>query len=81
MLKARSPTVAPQILECRDYTGGGKRMALPRHACERVEADRIFRVGHIEVAHLVCSLRRNGVDDRFGKVAVRVNDGDPFPGR
>ena len=33
----------------------------------------------IEVADLVGSLGRNAIDDRLGKVAVRVDDGDPFP--
>ena len=46
---------------------------------KRVEADRIVRVGHIEVAHLVCPLGRDGIDNRFRQVAVRVDDGDPFP--
>ena len=79
MLKARSPTLAPQVFERRDYAGGGERMALARHTSQRIEADRTLRVAQLEVAHLVCSLGRDGIDDRFGKVAVRVDDGDPFP--
>jgi len=80
VLKPRSPALGtPQVLERGDDAGGGKRLALPRHPSYWIEADRVLHVGHIEVAHLVCSLRWDGVDDRLGKVAVRVDDRNSLP--
>jgi hypothetical protein len=80
VFKPRSPTVPPQVLECGNHPRRGERLARWRNTSKRVEPDRKFGVGDVEVAHLVCALGRHGVDNGFGKVAVRVDDGDPLAG-
>ena len=81
MLKPRPPALGPQVLEGRDDAGGGQRVAFRRNARQRIEAHRKLGVGDIEIAHLVRPLRRQGVDNGFGQVAMRVDDGRPPPPR
>jgi len=53
MLKARPPRVGPEVSERGDDAGGSERPALWRDLRHRIEADRILRVGHVEIAHVV----------------------------
>ena len=80
MLKARSPTLAPQMLEGGDDAGGGERVALGRNLRQRIEPDRTLGVAGVEVADRVGALGRDAIRYRLGQVAVRVDDGDPFAG-
>ena len=78
VLQPRPPALRPQVLEGRDDAGGGQRVAFRRNARQRIEADRKLRVGNVEVADLVRPLGRQGVDNGFGQVAMRVDNANPL---
>src|SRR5580700_6685210 len=79
MLKARSPAVGPQVLERRDDAGGSQRPALGRDPGRGIEADRIFGLAGVEVAHIINALAGDGVEDVCGEIAVRVDDRHSLP--
>src|SRR5205807_879594 len=80
IFEPRTPAVAPEVLEGRNDAGGGERVPLPRHARERIKANRIVGVGDIEVAHLMRPARRQGINNGLRQVAMRIEDGDPVAG-
>jgi hypothetical protein len=41
---------------------------------ERVEADRMFEIRRIEIEDVVRALGRNGIDERCGEIAVRIEE-------
>ena len=76
MFEARSPAITPEMLERGDDAGGGKRAPRWRDSGSRIEADRILRLPGVEVAHLIDTRMRDGVENVLGQVAVWVDDGD-----
>ena len=52
-------------------------MAVVRlHIGKQIEADGEFEVAGVEIYQVICPSWRNMVQQLFGKVAVRVNEGD-----
>ena len=80
MFKTWSPGIIPQMPERRNDARRGERVPVCWHAGERVEADRKFRVGDIEIAHVMCAARRQCIDDSVGKVVMRIDHGNPVAG-
>ncbi len=67
------------MLERRDDTGSGKGMPRARHVRQRIEADRMLRVGNIEIANVMHAAARHGVDNRVGKIPMGIDDAYPLP--
>ena len=78
MLKPWSPAVAPYMLERRYDAGRGKRAALWSDFSRRIEADWIFRLGGVEVAHVVDARARDGVENIGREIAVWIDDDGTF---
>ena len=62
------------MLERRDDAGSGKRPALGRDPGRGIEADRIFGLASVEVAHVINAPARDGVENVLGKIAMRIDD-------
>ena len=78
MLKPGPPTVTPQVLEGGHYAGGGERVALGRDMRERIEAHRPVDVSGVKVTDRMRAVGWDAIRYRLGKVAVRVDHGDPL---
>jgi hypothetical protein len=78
VLKTGPPAIAPQMLKRGNDPRRGKRVALGRDIRQRIEADRTPGIGGIKIADRMSAW--DAVRHRLGKVAVRVDHGDPFPG-
>jgi len=81
MLKPRPPAVAPQVLKGGDHARGGERVALGRNMRQRIKTDGTLGIAGVEIADGVGALGRDAIRDRFGKVAVWIDHGDPFSGQ
>ena len=54
-------------------------MALGRNLRQRIEPDRTLGIAGVEITDRMGAVGGDAIRDRLGKVAVRVDDGDPFP--
>ena len=80
VLQPRPPTVAVELLEGGDDAGGNQRALCAVRAGKRVERQREVAVAGIEQDNIVRAVRRDGIQDRFGKIAVGIDERQPTAG-
>ena len=74
VLHAWAPTVAVELLECRDDAGGDQWALCRVRASQRVERERKLAVAGVEQDNIVRAVRWNGIEDCLGEVPVGVDE-------
>src|SRR6185369_2699644 len=78
VFKARSPGIGPDLLERLDKPGRSQGLLLGSHSRKRVEAKLKSRVREVEVEKDRTPLFRDRLDNTLDKIAVGIEQGQPF---